>query len=74
MGIDIPCDSDTDSSAEQEDSTSVALPAETLLCQLLEATKYNWFEGDIERDASTCIIESPFLIIILHTSVKCLLR
>ena len=65
MGIYIPCDSDRDYSAEQdtEDHTSVALPADTLLRQGLEAMKYNRFEvvQHIERDTSTCMIESTFL-------------
>ena len=65
MGIDIPTESDSDLSSDDESSCSndSELPGLDVLLKVLEAGKYNWFEVlDYIEKKTSCGSDSPSLI------------
>ena len=65
MGIDIPTESDSDLSSDDESScvTDSELPGLDVLLKVLEAGKYNWFEVlDYIEKKTSCGADSPSLI------------
>lgn len=72
MGIEVPQDSesDFDSSPEASMDSDAHLPCETELRQILETSKYNWFEvvQHVENySKSACITEDQNIIAFLGT-------